>query len=338
LTINKILFQGPKYSRVLEVTLNSKTLVTPTYFPSISSYGSKYPFFYLLQILSSYSYPRILISAYDIHNLSITDDQITSKILKNYISKSFVFLDSGIYESQGFKDSTWTFDSYLRIIKLKKYDFFSSFDSYPSIKMNSGGLTDSTLKNIQQTLNITDNPGLVSIIHGLHPKLLFSILKKVLDKQSESFHTIAVSEDDCGATLFERIQTITRLRKLLNSYDSEISLHILGCGTPLSLAFFALNGADSFDSLDWTRFAVNSNNYCFEDPSYLDLFECTCSFCNDEELPYIERLLLHNLLFYQEYMEEIRRQIRLNSLDEFIKERFNKLYKNLPLLLDSTYL
>ncbi|MHA1410541.1 MAG: hypothetical protein ACTSQY_09605, partial [Candidatus Odinarchaeia archaeon] len=56
-------------SRMLEIHLNEKNLVTPAFFPSISTYGLKLPLEYVTDLVKQYKFPRILVSCYDIYHL-----------------------------------------------------------------------------------------------------------------------------------------------------------------------------------------------------------------------------------------------------------------------------
>lgn len=91
--------------------IDGKRLLTPTYFPAVSSYGIKYSFHALVRLLTAYSYPRLLISAYDFHLLDDEKKKWLSREIGEYSKKgSFVFLDSGIYESFWKADAKWTYN------------------------------------------------------------------------------------------------------------------------------------------------------------------------------------------------------------------------------------
>src|SRR3990170_4321846 len=96
---SKVVSDSAGFSRVIELVINGKTLVTPTYFPAISSFGIKHSFRSLVSLFLYYKFPRVLISAYDWHFLpSKTRNEISPDIEK-YRLDSFVFMDSGIFES-----------------------------------------------------------------------------------------------------------------------------------------------------------------------------------------------------------------------------------------------
>jgi hypothetical protein len=60
------LYESPKSARVLELSKNGKRLLTPTYFPAVSGAKLRLPVKQLIQFLMGKSYPRILVSSYDL--------------------------------------------------------------------------------------------------------------------------------------------------------------------------------------------------------------------------------------------------------------------------------
>jgi queuine/archaeosine tRNA-ribosyltransferase len=121
---------------------------------------------------------------------------------------------------------------------------------------------------------------------------------------------VAVAERDLGATLFERIRTIVDIRIALSEY--EVPLHLLGTGNPLSLALYALAGADSFDGLEWCQTIVDPMDGTLHHFSHAPLF------ASSTEADPVIAGLTHNLSFYDDWMRRVRASCRSGDLPELI--------------------
>lgn len=173
MSTSNIIFESEPFSRVTEVLINGKQLITPTYFPAVSSYGIKYPFNALVRLLTAYSYPRLLISAYDFYLLSHKMKKDLSQEIHAYSKKGcFVFLDSRIYESFWKADAKWTYDLYKTVVSEIDFDFYCSFDVLPDVKSQTVQFTQDTLDSILASRNLSYKPGFVPILHGLSPDKL----------------------------------------------------------------------------------------------------------------------------------------------------------------------
>jgi len=321
---SKVIHESKPFSRVTEVSINRKRLVTPTYFPAVSSYGIKYPFEALVRLLTAYSYPRLLISAYDFHLLDDKKKELAREIDEYSKKGCFVFLDSGIYESFWKADNKWTYDLYRTSISQIDFDFYSSFDVLPYSKNQTMRFTRDTLDNILASRKLSDKLGFVPILHGISPDRLVSLMTSLVEKHPHLCDFIAVPERDCGDDIVKKAQTITKIRKVLDSDNQGRILHILGCGNPMSLILFSYCGANMFDSLDWIKFVIDQRRLTIGDFSHLELTNCDCAVCSSIKRSYIEKVLLHNLLFYQDYMLQIQSLIRKNQIFEFLCEHIGQ--------------
>lgn len=72
----KIVHESAKLARITEIVIRGRELRTPSYFPSISSYGVKFSMRDTLYLLKFHKYPRLLISAYDLYN-SEPEEQVS---------------------------------------------------------------------------------------------------------------------------------------------------------------------------------------------------------------------------------------------------------------------
>lgn len=321
-----VTYESGKFSRVIEVLINGKSLLTPTYFPAVSSYGMRYPIQSLIYLLTAYSYPRLLISAYDFYHL---DDSKKEKLLgcvQEYSKRgSFVFFDSGIYESFWKADPEWTYNLYKITMSQIGSDFYSSFDVLPSSNHKTAQFRKEAFRNILDSSKLSEKSAFVPIIHGLTPDELMSAVKSFIGKYPYLCDFVAVPERDCGNSIVVKANTITKIRTLLdqNSSHNRI-LHLLGCGNPLSLVLYSYCGANTFDSLEWTQHVLDQSNLTLHDFSHLELIDCKCAVCRNSKADYTERALLHNLLFYQNHVSEIQSLIRRDEIFEFLCRNIRK--------------
>ena len=325
MSTSKIIFESEPFSRVTEVLINGKQLLTPTYFPAVSSYGIKFSFHALVRLLTAYSYPRFLISAYDFYLLS---DKMKKELLQEiheYSKKGcFVFLDSGIYESFWKADAKWTYDLYKTVVSQIDFDFYCSFDVLPDVKSQTTQFTQDTLDSILASRNLSNKPGFLPILHGLSSDKLISLITCFVKKHPNLCDFVAIPERDCGNDIVEKARTIIEIRKVLDSDNRGRILHILGCGNPTSLILFSYCGANMFDSLEWIKYVINQNQLTINDFSHLELVDCDCTICSGIERGYIEKALLHNLLFYQNHMLQIQSLIRESEIFEFLCEHMGR--------------
>lgn len=316
-----VIYESQRFSRVTEVLIHGKKLVTPTYFPAVSSYGIRYSFDALLRLLTVYLYPRLLISAYDFHLLGDKKRKRLVHEVDEYSKKGcFVFLDSGIYESFWKADFKWTYDLYRASISQMSFDFYCSFDILPYAKDQTPKFTRETFDSILASRDLSDNPGFVPILHGISPDDLVFLIRSFVKKYPNLCNFVAVAERDCGNDVVEKATTILKIRKVLDSIDPGTILHILGCGNPISLILFTFCGANMFDSLDWIKYVIDQDRLSINDFSHLELTNCECVICSGKKRSYIEKVLLHNLYFYQDYMLHIQSLIRRNEISEFLSE------------------
>jgi len=310
-----------KSSRILEIPLNGKTLSTPTYFPAISSYGIKFSLNDLLYLLKFHKYPRVLISAYDLHHIKKTEKKKVLSLIEGYRKTGVIFLDSGLFESSWKDDERWNINAYRSILSQAKFDLYSSFDVYRAYEESYEQFKKNTYDHILESSPFLNKTVFFAIFHESSPTQLVRLVEEFVEKHSSLCRNIAVAERDIGKSIQERSETVVAIRKTLDDNDNRSLLHILGCGNPLSMLLYSFCGADCFDSLDWLKYAINPDNYSVDDFSHLELLKCKCRVCT--ELPYMsadysEKVLLHNLLFYQNFVMQMQSLIRNDNLKAYL--------------------
>ena len=131
---------------------------------------------------------------------------------------------------------------------------------------------------------------------------------------------LAVPERALGDGIIARTRTLRRLRKALNELDLYCPLHLLGkTGNPLSIAVYAMAGADSFDGLEWCQTVVDHESGRLFHFQHWDLFKDQTDWGNNGALPYIQSALMHNLDFYRTFMTELREALIGNMEEPFLR-------------------
>jgi len=312
-----------KSARSFELSKGKKRLVTPTFFPAIS--GSQYNFrpTELVDLITRNSYPRVLISAYDFTGKSQDVTRNIAEISEYFRNGSFVMLDSGIFESYRSRDKKWSFDKYVQTVKSVDSDFYCAYDFLPKITSTDDDLLRSTLRMAKKSQEVGIDSRCIPIVHGANPKQLIHVVSRIVGSLTDDTCIIAVPERECGSTVLERARTILQLTNLLGEKTSRL-LHILGCGDPVSMALYAYCGADSFDSLDWTSQVIDRVGLGFRGIAHIDLSSCKCKVCKRPFENQLRRALLHNLLFYQDFVLQLQAMIKRNTLTDFLIEFIGK--------------
>jgi queuine/archaeosine tRNA-ribosyltransferase len=305
-------------ARLCQLSFGKKVLSTPTYFPAISGAKSRIPFDQLFVFLANSEFPRILISSYDFSKLDKKAKKIIVSSISSYSDKgNFLFLDSGGYESFWLRDLTWNFDLYKEAVLKIDSDFYTSYDYSPNTPDNVTDFKDAVLL-INKSKDLSKNSQFIPVVHGESPKNVVNNLEKFLRLKENPNQMVAIPERDCGVLLSQRAKTVQALRRVLNESDEKIILHLLGCGHPVSMAVYSYCGADSFDSIDWMRIFINRDTLGIYSHSNSELVKCECVVCSKRgEDPY-KKILLHNLVFYQDYVLKIQKMIKRNTLKDFL--------------------
>jgi queuine/archaeosine tRNA-ribosyltransferase len=327
MTETKIVHESKKLSRVLEVSVSNKILTTPTYFPAISSLGTKFSSSELLLLLTHHKYPRALVSAYDLHHQAGREDERKQvlNLIKRYRTNGLLFLDSGLFESSWKDDPEWNIDVYKSVLSEVHFDLYTSFDVYRNEAKSYEDFKKRTYSNAVESSVFLDNLVFYVILHESSPFQLLKLMKEFVEDHHDLCGRIAIAERDIGKSIQERTETVIAARRMLNEDDPGNLLHILGCGNPLSMLLYSYCGADTYDSLDWLKSAINPSNYLLYDLSHLILIHCNCQVCTEppyRDADYSQKVLLHNLLFYQNFIMQLQSLIRNDNLEAYLREHF----------------
>jgi len=76
-------------------------------------------------------------------------------------------------------------------------------------------------------------------------------------------------------------------------------------GNPISIAVYAVAGADSFDGLEWCQTVVDFESAQLFHLSHADFFRAQTQW-GDSELSFAVRTLAHNLEFFADWMTRLQ--------------------------------
>lgn len=317
-----LLNKGSFMSRLAQVHVGEKKLITPNYFPSISSVAIRLPLEPLLRTIIKSGYPRLLVSCYDLAHLSNeTYKRVSVQLSKFQSENNFLFLDSGSFESYWLRDKKWNFNNYRTLITKTPSDLYTSFDNIPNSHDDYKDIVSKTYHNLEKSNRLAKkNNNCITICHGNTPEQISSLVKKLVSDKSTFARFIAIPERNCGKTVFDKIKTVQKVRKILDEDNPANILHILGCGNPIAMALFVMSGADSFDSIDWSRWTIDPKTLEFTDFAHLSLIDCKCKVCRMSNMDSTLRVLLHNLLFYQNFIQELQQAVIYKTELKFLRK------------------
>lgn len=296
------------HDRAFSLRIEAKTLSTPTFFPAVSSCCNLFPVLDCLRVLATVGHPKFLASAYDIfHARTKMERKEFAKLLRRCGERgSIILLDSGNYEARCSDDRTWTFHKLDAVLREVSPEVCFSFDALPerrhSVRLN----VDRTISSVARTAGSQRSGITVPIVHA-DRKALPRMVKDVAE--GINAQVVAVTERELGQDILERASEIRLIRRALDRTGRDIPLHVLGTSDPVSILAYSLVGADSFDGLDWTRRFVEPSSGILRDFSHGILVRCDCRACKNRKLRYELRAMLHNLIFYEAFMDHVRMSI-----------------------------
>lgn len=311
--------------RPRSLDLGSKQLQTPAYFPSISSVKTQLPPADYLAVLTALAglTDKYLVSAYDL--LPLAKERNARECIDSARSAgSIVLMDSGNYESfwkatQG----SW-----------KQDDFHSTLDAYPcdiAFGFDEQQPPEDEDEHVELVIKkwVLDQRRagscrIVPIVHG-DSQTLPALCRKVAQRSGVEF--IAVAERRLGDGLVARAQTVKAIRESLDSLGRYVFLHLLGTGNPISMAVFSLQGADSFDGLEWCQTVIDHESALLFHLSQADFFIGQTAW-SEAEVPFHIKALAHNLEFYRDWMTRLQRANTRELHIEFCRFNFpDRIYR-----------
>ena len=297
----------------------------PSFIPSVSSVKDDRPFEDYLTLFESLLVPCALTSAYDWHSLA---GDARDRAMRSYFdwraAGGRMVLDSGRYEAYWRRDGGWSHAAYLRTALELTPTWIMSFDGPLSADAGTEGMA--ALREWERDQAAVGITPVVPIVHG-RPE---SLPTAVVDVARESpVGLIAVAERDLGQGIVARARTVHSIRQALDDGGFVRALHLLGTGSPISVLIYSLAGADSFDGLEWNRTSTDFETARLYHFHHFDFFEYQSVAGGSGS--YWARVLAHNLIFWQRWLDQIRRGDSQAMLDRYLPSAaVDPLWKALP--------
>lgn len=313
---------------------------SPTLFLSVSSFNTQLKPADAIRMLSALQVPAILVSAYD---LSKQRDPagVISELSKYRAGGGFILIDSGNYEKDrlGLGNESWSLKQFREVLTSIPYDWAFCYDDITS-KTRKNTTVSSVVKSVLREKNL-DN--ILPIVHA--PKLnkrgggydldqIPHLIRQVSEELTPPI--IAIPERELGAGLIARAKTIKLIRNELNKLSCYQPIHILGTGNPWAVAVFAAAGADTFDGLEWCRYAIFEEDETIN-INHFHLLELYTEI-SESKIGYPAEVVFKNIQFFKEFnkiMQEMHCQEKVESHVRGVlsKSAYNLLCKQCPGLI-----
>lgn len=308
--------------------------LTPLYVPSFSSFGDRdFGTRALATLETLRSLPNhmaklpVLLSAYDLRRrLGIGQESVPKGLAADLISELGNqwnwYLDSGVFEHECFYGDAWSADEFVSVFRATAPPSVVSFDFKPtsaSVADFEKALAKTTgigkiLCDSSTTLLIRfhDDGGLwerdKTFSEQIRIDSLLTQFTSTVKGVDYPVDVIGVVENELGPGIRSRVRSIARLRLALEKADLGKPVHVFGVSDPQSIAFYSLAGGDIFDGVSWSRYYLDTDDYCVRDKSLLSWKEPaigeSASISQQNELLGVE-----NIVRMQRFMSSVRRLI-----------------------------
>lgn len=296
-------------------------LPLPVFFPSVSSVKTAMLPLHYVELLASLTTlnGQFLISAFDIWQASDDDkEKIWRLSEKARNDGAVVLMDSGNYESY-WKDASgsWAQSDFHSILGKKFCSFAFGYDEqFPPFDLNAHVKLIS--ERWKQDQDAAGEQPIVPIVHGTAADLPELVLR-VADATGVAM--VAVPERRLGSGIFDRAKAVEAIREALNTSGRYVALHLLGTGNPISIAMYAICGADSFDGLEWCQTVVDHETALLFHLTQADFFRGQTGWA-DTDLSFQACTLAHNLEFYMDWLSRLRKAVHSGHTVAFCQANF----------------
>jgi queuine/archaeosine tRNA-ribosyltransferase len=316
-------------NRRFYLSVAQTVLPLPCFFPSVSSVKTNLMPVDYIELLDAAAHPLFLVSAFDIANcLPDQRSRMNAALTRSRGRGAAILMDSGNYEGFWKGGLAWTPDRFHEVARVSEHHLcfcYDNLDPPDSARAIADDVVSSVLRDQEHALGTV-----APIIHG-STEMLPTAARMVAEQLFPVL--LAVPERALGDGIFARIRTLRRLRKALDDLGLHCPLHLLGTGNPLSIAVYAMAGADSFDGLEWCQTVVDHESGRLFHFQQWDLFRDQTEWGNNGALPYIQSALMHNLVFYGTFMADLR-EVLMNNMAETFLRRYAP-DKKVSLLMDA---
>lgn len=305
----------------LQVTAAGR-LPIPNVFMSVSSHETQFDPADALTVLKVHNTSSILVSAYDL--VKSPDRENMIKEIKSYRENGgFVLMDSGNYEATRLNDEDWKPSHFKQALAEALHDWAFIFDTKPS--KDPQVAIRQIIRAVERDSKHSTVP-VIPIVHVEQNERGLAQLPEIVRGVSEQLNppVIAIAERELGAGMATRAKTMKRIRAELNELPYYQPIHLLGTGNPWSIAVLVAAGADTFDGLEWCRFAIDPAHGRLHHFQHFDFFKNKgerTPFLDmvdaDHAIKYAGRVAFYNLEYYAEFGRLMREMISTKDAELF---------------------
>lgn len=301
-------------TRQSELCIAQTTVALPCFFPSVSSVKTNLMPVDYVELLDAAAHPLYLVSAYDLsRSLQDQRKRMNAALGRSKDRGSIVLMDSGNYEGFWKDDHEWQTAPFHEIAGASQHHLCFCYDNQnppEEVDKIASAVVASVLRDQEYALGTV-----APIVHGAT-----SLLPDATRMVAEQLYPVmlAVPERALGKGIIARTRTVRRIREALDTLDIYCPLHLLGTGNPLSIIAYAMAGADSFDGLEWCQTVVDHETGRLFHFQQWDLFRDQTEWGQDNALPYIQSVLMHNLVFYERFMVDLQESIKDDTTETIL--------------------
>lgn len=309
-------------ARPQRLCINGSEFSLPAFFPSVSSVKTNLEPLKYLHVLVSFNYPTFLFSAYDWYaEEPVPSNQVQRVLRKGIAQGQTVLLDSGAYERFWRSDADWGCEQFQSVLKRGNVSFAFCLEQQDVYTLDDvASLTDATVGATRRDCAAAVPNEVLPIVHSTNFELLPDVCRQVSLALSPSM--IGIPERDLGNGLLERGLTLRHIRTELNETGRYVPIHLLGTGNPLAILWYTLCGADSYDGLEWCQTVVDHETGTLHHFQQREMLAAPVDWTHFPELDYIEKTLLHNLVFFRRWMQNIGQSAATNSLVDLLHQQY----------------
>lgn len=291
----------------------------PVYYPSVSSVAKNvWGVADHVELLVAANFPQFLVSCFDVDKLK-NDARLKESLRKAEEQSQIVLYDSGVYEVVWSRSKRWNRKKYLHTLNCNRVTHAFCLDDY--IVNRKAADPELLVADIHRTSGVVGDDLVSPIIHCGSTDEYVETCVRVSELAKPRL--LAMPERELGRGLVEVASTISKIRIELNKLGGYQPIHILGTGNPLSMMVYAFAGADSFDGLDWCQTVADYESATLHHTWHYDLYAHQGAWGGEVDMSMLTRCFLHNLDFYNIWMDKIRVACGTEKIFDMVDEYIN---------------
>ena len=274
-----------------------------------------------LRLAAPHLNETLLVSAYDLHYGHLPDvDRFQSGFLQSiYSNPKLLIIDSGGYEKSRDYDAG---SLYRYPFKSKRWgagklgDLLDSFAPEVTgaiVNFDGRGSYDQQIADSQAFM--ARWPRFLSVfLLKPEPRAQFIDVDRLHPhaQRLRAFSALGVTEKELGSTLLDRAVRVAGLRRMLDSRDVHIPIHLFGSLDTVFTPLYFLSGAEIFDGLTWLRYAYRKGLTIYGDS--LALMEQNLTLRDDQRLT---AMVVQNLHYLARLKTQMHRYVAEEDIAVF---------------------